>query len=209
MKQLIKITTTPPKYELEIEPARLEYVNDHIPSAEVSRTPSELRIKTENTSVRIDTYEARKSLGHLNTADMFRRRAELCKEHFQQKVREYVEEGAEMARIEDGVTIPEIIRQKFNTMPTSVTVFIPKTGADLTWEPPKLDIEYIPSHIRYDWDKPESYLRYIPGSVKLKIIERGKVEVEYLGTPMYIPPSADPNREDKTEDLSTPADTNS
>lgn len=195
--QLIKITTTPTKYELEIEPARLEYVNDHIPSAEVSTTPSELRINAKNTSVRIDTYEARKSLGLTNTTDMFRRRAELCKEHIQQKIREYVEDGAQMARIEDGVTIPEIMRQKFNTAPTSVTVFIPKTGADLTWEPPKLNLEYIPSQLRYDWNEPQSYLRYIPGSVKLKIVEQGKIEVEYLGSPMYIPPSSDPNREEK------------
>ena len=101
--QLIKITTTPTKSELEIEPARLEYVNDHIPSAEVSTTPSELRINAKNTSVRIDTYEARKSLGLTNTTDMFRRRAELCKEHIQQKIREYVEDGAQMARIEDGL----------------------------------------------------------------------------------------------------------
>ena len=200
MEQLIKITTIPTKYELEIEPARLEYVNHHLPSAEVSRTPSELSIKAENTSVRIDTYEARKSLEHLNIGDMIRKRAELCKEHFQQKVREYVEEGAEMARIEDGVTIPEIMRRRFNTTPDSVTVFIPKSGASLSWEPPKLDIEYEPSRLKYDWDNHETYFRYIPGSVRLKIIELGRVDVEYLGTPMYIPPSADPNRKDnKTE----------
>lgn len=195
--QLLKVTTTPMKYELEIEPSRLEYKNDHIPSAEVNRSPSEMKIETKNTSVRIDTYAARKSLGLLNTSDMFRKRAELCREHIMQKTREYVEDGAQMARIEDGVTIPEIMRQKIGTQPNSVTVFIPNTGADLTWDPPKVNVEYTKSELKYEWDSPKASLRYIPGKVRMKIVEYASVNIEYLGTPMYVPPSADPNQENK------------
>lgn len=198
--QLLKITTSPMKYELEIEPSRLEYVNDHIPSADVSNSPSELKVETKNATVRIDTYEARKSLGILNTEDMFRRQAELCKDHIMQKTREYVEDGALMARIEDGVTIPQIMRQKIDTQPNSVTVFIPNTGADLTWEPPKVDIEYTKSELKYDWDEQQSSMRYIPGRVKMKIVEYASINVEYLGTPMYVPPSADPDNDNKNPD---------
>lgn len=186
------------KYELEIEPSRLEYINDHIPSAEVNRSPSKMKIETKNASVRIDTYAARKSLGLLNNSDMFRRRAELCREHIMQKTREYVEDGAQMARIEDGVTIPEIMRQKIETQLNSVTVFIPNTGADLTWDPPKVNTEYTKSELKYEWDSPKASLRYIPGSVHMKIVEHASVNVEYLGTPMYVPPSADPSHENKS-----------
>jgi len=195
--QLLKITTSPMKYELEIEPSRLEYVNDHIPSADVSSSPSELKIDTKNTSVRIDTYEARKSLGILNTEDMFRRQAELCKDHIMQKTREYVEDGAQMARIEDGVTIPQIMRQKIETQPNSVTVFIPNTGADLTWEPPKVNIEFTKSELEYNWDEQQSSMRYVPGSVRMKIVEYASINVEYLGGPLYVPPSSNPDLKDK------------
>jgi len=196
--QLLKITTTPMKYELEIEPSRLEYVNDYIPSADVSRDPSELKIETENTSVRIDTYEARKSLGLLNSADQMRQRAETARTAVSQKTREHVEIGAQMAKIEDGVTIPQIMRQKMQQtlQRSSVTVFIPSTGADLTWDPPRIDVEYTKGELNYDWNELQSSMRYIPGSVRIKIVEYASINVEYLGGPMYVPPSADPNQEE-------------
>ena len=75
--QLLKITSTPIQYEFEIEPARLEMRNRPlIPFADVKTTPPQQRIHTENTTVNIDTYEARKSLGLYSVADLVRMEAQ-------------------------------------------------------------------------------------------------------------------------------------
>ncbi|ODU57635.1 MAG: hypothetical protein ABT01_01920 [Clostridium sp. SCN 57-10] len=195
--QLLQITVKPAKYELEIENARLEQKHDYIPTAEVEREPLKLRIDTEQTSVRIDTYEARKSLGIMNAGDQLRMHAERGRDAAMQQMRANVEEGAQMAQIEDGVTIGQIINQKMLEQPSSVTVFLPSTGAEISWDPGQIDMSFNAGKLEYQWNKMENSMQYIPGSVRVKIIERPTVEIEYLGGPMYIPPSADPEYEEK------------
>lgn len=195
--QLLQITVKPAKYELEIEPARLEQTQEFLPTAEVERRPLKLNIETQNTSVRIDTYEARKSLGLRNIGDEMRMRAQQGKEAAAMQTRACVEEGAQLARIEDGVTIGQIISEKMLRQPSSVTVFLPSGGAELSWEPPHVQVDVDAGSLHYDWNEMKQERNYIPGSVRVKVVEPGSVEIEYLGGPMYIPPSADPDYEEE------------
>ena len=36
-------------------------------------------------------------------------------------------------------------------------------------------------------------MNYIPGKFSIEILQYPKVSVEWLGSPTYVPPSADPN----------------
>ena len=101
-----------------------------------------------------------------------------------------------MARIEDGMTIGQIIRQKMLEQPETFTAFLPSGGADISWEPNQIEMEYEKGKVNYDWQIKSNVMSYVPGSVRMQIIQYGKVEVEYLGTPMYIPPSSDPHYEE-------------
>ena len=195
--QLLQITVKPAKYELEIENARLEQKRDYIPTAKVEREPLKLRIDTEQTSVRVDTYEARKSIGIMKVGDQLRMHAERGKDAVMQQMRANVEEGAQMAQIEDGVTIGQIVSRKMLEQPSSVTVFLPSTGAEISWDPGQIQMSFNPGKLDYQWNEMENSVEYIPGSVRVKIIERPSVEIEYLGGPMYIPPSSDPEYEEK------------
>ena len=67
--QVIEIKTTPGKYELEVTPAKLEYDNDAIRDMHVQTTPSTLKIDAKNISVKIDSYESRKSIGLMTMGD--------------------------------------------------------------------------------------------------------------------------------------------
>ena len=190
---LLQIETTPAKYELEINHARLDLKTDMQPSAKVKTEPLQMQMQSDTIAVRIDTYEARKSLGYSTMGDQIRTRAAQVKEHANQAIRDTVTDGAQMAKIEDGVTIGQIITQKTMEQPASQTVFLPAVGAQIEWSPGGLSIRFDPGEMTYDWDVMKHTMDYIPGSVRLKIVEYPDVDIKYVGEPIYVPPSAAPN----------------
>jgi len=198
--QLLQITTTPIKYELEIENSKLEYKQDFIPSADVTTKPAKLNVdKIQNVAVNIDTYEARKSLGMQNVADLIKQNAQKSKDHILEQTREYVEIGQQMSNIQDGVSVAEIFKSRMLEQPELYTAFLPSGGANLTWSPAKLDMSYDAGSMQYNWQINSNELSYIPGSIRMKISEYPSIEIEYLGGPMYVPPSASPNYEEKSD----------
>lgn len=191
--QLLQIKSTPMKYELEVENAKLEYQQDGNPSARVETVPSELTMQSKNIEVRIDTYEARKSLGIIKIGDSIAQNAQKGIEHINSQTKEYVEIGKAMGNIQDGTTIADIYRQKMFQQPELYTAFLPSGGADISWSPAQLDVKYKPGDVSLDWQIKDTAYNYQPGSVRMKIVEYAHVDIEYLGGPMYVPPSADPD----------------
>lgn len=193
---MLEIKSVPMKYQLDIEPARLEYQQNLIPTADVNVTPSELKINTEPTQLRLDTYEARRSLGFAKIEDLVSKAAERGYEAIQRKTRSAVEMGKQMSNIEDGATISQIIGQKMLDQKEMYTAFLPSGGADVSWLPGQTKMEYAPSELSYDWNIKPNQFNYIPGDVRIKILEYAHIEVKYLGGPMYVPPSAAPDYEE-------------
>ena len=197
--QLLKITVIPMQYELEIQPARLEYQQDFTPSADVQTTPGRLQMESQPTQLRLDTYEARKSLGFATSADRSLAAAEKSLTRFFENIRAIVEDGRRMAKIEDGVTVGQLVQGKMLRRPELFTAFLPSGGADISWLPGSLHTSYESGEISLDWQVHDNSMHYIPGSVKMRITQQADVDVKYLGTPMYIPPSADPDYEEPGE----------
>lgn len=193
MQMLLEITTTPTKYELQVEHARLEYKQEMIPRAQVETTLPEMRIQTRPAELRLDTYQARRSLGLANSFDMIANEAQKGQANYNEYVQQTVEEGKQMARIEDGVTIHQVISQRMLKQPESYTAFLPNTGAAISWEPNQIKLDAHMGELNYDWQIESNVLSYVPGSVRMKILERGGVDVNYIGGPLYFPKSADPN----------------
>lgn len=192
--QLLNITTTPMRYELKIERARLEMSNpDKIPQANVRITPPEMKMDSQNISVRLDSYEARSSLGIKRIDDAIRANAENSIERFNRNVRETVEFGKNVAKIEDDATICSVLHQKMMEQPELYTMFLPSGGVDISWEPNRLDLSFTSGDVDYEWEKPQMELTYVPGSIRLEILEFAKVDIEYVGSPIYIPKSSDPD----------------
>ena len=195
--QLLKITSTPMKYELEVENAKLEYQQDVTPSCDITTSPSQLKIHSEASKVQIDTYEARKSLGLTNIDDSIQQYAAKGKEHINNQIREYVQIGNAMGDIQNGTEISDIARQKILQQPELYTQFLPSASADISFTPAQLDMNYTPADVNLDWQINENTLSFQAGSVHMKIVEYAHVDIEYLGGPMYVPPSADPNKKEQ------------
>lgn len=198
--QLLRITTNPMKYEMEIVRPKLEYNQDPIPSANMESHSAKLKIdKIENTKVNIDTYEARKSLGIMKVGDLIKKGAEKMDKHIKEVTREYVNIGKAMSNIQDTVSISDIFKSKMLEQPQLYTAYLPSVGADLTWSPAQLLMSFEQGDIKADWQINENKFNFIPGSIHLNISEFASVNIEYLGGPMYVPPSASPEYEETNE----------
>lgn len=196
--QLLQITVTPMKCELQVEHARLEMNQDFTPSANVKTTPSEISIQSRPAKLQLDTYEARNSLGFSNPDDFAKNSAQKGKDNLTKYIRNSVETGQQMAKIEDGVTINQIVSQKMMEQPSTFTVFLPSGGANISWQPGELNIQFSQGSVEHDWQIQKNSMNYIPGSVRLNILQRNSIKIEYVGEPLYVPPSANPNYDESS-----------
>lgn len=57
----------------------------------------------------------------------------------------------------------------------------------------KLAFEYNPEQINFNWIRDERVLKFTPGSVEFQITQYPEVLIDYLGGPMYCPPSSAPD----------------
>jgi hypothetical protein len=111
------------------------------------------------------------------------------------------EEGDMLAR---GMSASDIAIQNARAGATVETImeFLPKEGADITFDGGTLNIEYQMGEQDFDWDvQPELPMEFVPGSVELIVRDKPRVEIEYLGDPIYVPPSANPNYEPPAFDV--------
>ena len=193
---LLQITTIPIQIEIKVTKATYEpAVDDTQPKVNITTTNGGFVMEAEPVKLNIDTYQARASIGygHMNDGDMMTKKA---KEGFSiafQGSARVASEGDQLAR---GMTASEIAINRARAGATIETImeFLPKEGAQVTFDEGTLNIEYQMGTQDFDWDVlPQLPMRFIPGSVELIIHDRPRVEIEYIGDPIYVPPSANPN----------------
>lgn len=202
-QNLLQITTIPIKIEIKVTNAKYEYPDDRQPKVNISTKNGGFVMEAEPLKLKIDTYEARKSLGygHMNMGDMFKKKAGEGWSLAYQGTARVSSEGEMLAR---GMSSSEIAIQNARAGATIETImeFLPKEGADITFDGGTLNIEYQMGSQDIDWDiMPHLPMEFIPGSVEFIIRDKPRVEIEYIGDPIYVPPSANPNYEPPAIDL--------
>jgi hypothetical protein len=191
---LINITTTNISIDTEITQGQLKKVDTQPNKIEVSAGNGELNIDAQPAKLNIDTYEARSSLGygHYNYNDFNAKEAQKGKQAARESTAQVSAEGAQKIR---GATAVEIADQKLKSsgIIQSMTVFLPQGGADIEAEKGDLNIDYTQRPVEIQWhDLEVKPLEYQPGDVDFTMTQRPEVNIEYVGDPLYVPPSADP-----------------
>ena len=192
---LIQITTIPINIEIKITNAKFDYPEDRQPKVNITTKNGGYVMEAEPLKVNIDTYEARKSLGYGNMtdADMLAQKAQEGWSIAFQGTAKVASEGNQLAR---GMTASEIAIQNARAGATVQTImeFLPKEGANITFDEGKLSIDYQMGSQEFDWDIVNQLpMEFVPGSVELIVRDRPRVEIEYIGGPIYFPRSSDPN----------------
>lgn len=195
---LLQITTIPIQIEIKVTNGRFEHSDEYVqPQVNIKNRNGEFVMEAEPLKLNIDTYQARKSMGygHMTDGDMLKQKAQEGWSIAFQGTAKIASEGDQLAR---GVSPAEIALNNARAGATVQTImeFLPKEGADVTFEAGKLNIEYQMGSQDINWDiHPDTPLEFIPGTVELIVHDRPRVEIEYIGDPIYVPPSANPNYE--------------
>lgn len=193
---LLQITTIPIQIEVKVTHAKFEHTDENVqPKVNVQSKDGMFVMQAEPLKLNIDTYQARKSLGfgNMTDGDMLQTKAQEGFSIAFQGTAQVASEGDQLAR---GVSPSELALSRARTDATVQTImeYLPKEGADITFDEGKLNIEYQMGDLDMDWDLfTESPMEFIPGSVEFIVHDRPRVEIKYIGDPIYVPPSANPN----------------
>lgn len=196
MDQLLKITSVPINIEVNITRAELKQEST-APKVHIDKQPGGMQIKAEPIKVQIDNTAARESLGygHKNIDTFARDEAQKGVKIAYQAIANIVNEGDALCNFE--ATPASIAASKATRTLESVMDFLPKESPDISWTGGTLNINYKADSLSMDWDasmRPKA--EFVPGSIEFVVNQVPKLEIEYVGEPIYFPRSAAPGYEE-------------
>ena len=195
MKPLIEITTVPIQIEMKTTNAKLEYARGTV-EMEISRDKGGLNIKSRPIRVNIDTFEARNSITP-TLARSLEQGAQKGQQAAYQATATYAQQGKLMMETKLGEeVITKFSRESLmkNVKDVGLT-FLPSTGPEITWDVGEMNIRYEMDKLNFDWKFGQGDFEFTPGDIEFTVTQRPEVVIKYIGGPIYVPPSADPNYE--------------
>ena len=195
MRPLIEIQTIPIEIQMKTTNARLEYARGTA-QMEVSRDRRGLQIRSQPIRVNIDTFEARSSIVP-TTAQSIQQGAAQGQRAAYEATAVLAQEGRMMmeAKIDQDV-IPQLAQQKTAKQPAQLGIqFLPEVGPDISWTGGEMSIRYEMDKLNFDWRMSQMQFTFVPGDIEFKVTQQPDVVIKYTGSPLYVPPSADPSYE--------------
>ena len=190
--QLLRITRVPMKYEFSTEPARLAYKTDR-GGFTVQRQGGELNIESRPTELRMDSTQFFNSMGLRTSSAAQEHAIGLARQDYRQAVANYVDTGNQLINIQKGVTVPELAAQRMmEHVQAGNLTLTPLSPVNINWTPAQMSMNYRPVTLNFDWQTAKSALEFIPGKFSMNIQQYPELKIEYLGRPIYVPASADP-----------------
>lgn len=190
VEPLLKITTIPITYELKVQNARLEYKNSTA-ELEISRNEGGMRIKSRPIKINLDTFEARNSVIP-TTRESIRRSAQQGKNAAYEATATLASEGQLLLKAKLGEDMLSQVFAQRNQLPTGDfnIGFIPTSGPNIQWSQPDLTIAYEMDKLNFDLKVSNGNFEFIPGDIQVMITQQPDVKIEYIGEPIYVPPSS-------------------
>lgn len=195
MQPLIEIQTIPIEIQMKVTDARLEYARGTA-NLEISRDKGGLQIRSQPIQVNIDTFEARNSIVP-TTMRSIEQKAQKGRQAAYEATASISREGRMMMEATvDGQVIPNLARQAVLERPANLNIqFLPSTGPEISWSGGELSVQYEMDKLNFDWRMEQMQFTFIPGDIEFTMTQRPDVIIKYVGGPLYVPPSSDPNYE--------------
>ena len=203
MQPLLKIQTVPINIEYKIQRASLQ-IQRAPAKVNISRNRGSLGIQTTPSRLHVDTYETRASAGRKSAVRSNQEYASAGRDAGHEATRRITEEGNQ--RLDSGgskSTIADIVSSRMIHSAETVTAFIPSVRPEISIDPGTISFDVTMDQLTFDWNinhKPQ--LEFVPGNIEFSVTQYPDVIIEYIGSPVYVPPSADPNYEPPEMDTS-------
>lgn len=195
MEQLLKIESVPISLKYHIEGARLELQQSNA-DLDISRDKGGWTIESQPIRLKLDTFEAEKSTGKRTPCGSIEDFAKKGKQMGYSAVGKIAEDGSFLMDIQFSAnTIAALAKRDMNQQKEYGLGFIPSKGPDISWDDSELQMRYDMDKLSFDWRVNHPQLEFVPGKIELEIEEYAKIMIEYIGDPIYVPPSAAPGFE--------------
>ena len=196
MDQLLQIHTVPIKIEISVTHAKVD-ISSQQASFNLTRNRGALSIDHAYPKLSIDCAAMRSSMNQKSPLEL---------------TRDFAQQGIQAARDATARTAEEryayLATQNKNAKPVCemarshiqhnvqlVSASIPSVRPQINWEPQQLKMQYEKDRLVYDWRANHPEINATPGSVEFRVSQYPKTEITYIGRPIYVPPSADPEYE--------------
>ena len=194
MKPLLEITSVPISIEYKSTPAQIERRNAKA-EVEITRDNRGLSIKSRPIKLQLDSFEARNSI----TPTAMRSIEDMARSGRQSALTAtatLAREGSMMVNIHiDQDMILKAAEERFNApLQYDFNIkYLPDQPINMDWIPGELQIEYQMDKLNFDWDIHQHEFEFTPGCIEFTVAEHPRVVIEYVGGPIYVPPSASPD----------------
>ena len=191
MDQLIEITSVPIQLEVKTSRARLECAQGTA-EMEITRAQDRLSIKNKSIRLNMDTFESNR----VQMAAPVRRSEPIT----YQASADFSQQGQLMVHTTlDTSVLAQLSGGSAAVQPPltdsgSVEAQPPLDGG-AEWDPAELNIRYEMDKLNFDFKIGQNGFEFIPGDIEVTVTQRPEVTIKYVGGPLYVPPSADPDHE--------------
>ncbi len=196
MNQLIEIKTVPIEIEMKVSSAKLEYTQASA-DLEISRDKGGLNIKSRPIRLNMDTFEMRNSIVP-SPAQSIEQYAQKGRQAAYEANAVYARQGELLlkAKIGEGVLAQyskTALSPDRNVQPE--LTFLPSAGQENNWDAGELYIKFETDKLNFKWRIHANEFKFTPGDIEISVKQQPDVIIKYIGGPLYVPPSADPNYE--------------
>lgn len=196
MFPLIEIKTIPIEIEMKTTHAKLEYTRGTA-EMEISRDNGGLSIRSRPIRLNLDTFEAQNSVTPTAVRSV-EQSAEMGRQSAYQATATYAQQGQLLLKAKVGEEMVTQFAKDAQTQDLKTNVgiqFLPSTGPEITWDTGEMNIRYEMDKLNFDWRLNNLHMEFTPGDIEISVKQRPDVVIKYVGGPLFVPPSADPDYE--------------
>lgn len=191
MEQVLKISSAPAKLSFKVKPARIEQTTEN-PSYQASRSEGGLKMSSKSAKLNIDSSDFFNSINP-TTKLSIEQAANRGKSSAYNAGQTYSNNGAMFLEAAPGQDVIEQISINSMQLNSDLGVELAvSNGPDFSYEPARLNTEYQMDKLKFEWRVMQGDFEYIPSEIEFNV-EQSDVNIEYVGAPIYVPKSSDPN----------------
>lgn len=194
MYPLIEIKTVPIEIEMKTTNASWDYRRGTA-EMEISRDKGGLKINSRPIRLQVDSFEARNSVSPTPMRSVAQA-AQRGRQAAYEATAAYARNGKLLLNAKVGEDVITQIATQPQQEAMNVTVgldFLPKGGVELDWQAGEMQIRYEMDKLNFDWKVDNASFEFVPADIEISIAQMPDVIIKYVGGPLYVPPSADPN----------------
>ena len=168
---------------------------------EISRNKGGLSIKSRPIRVKLDTFEARNSITPTAMRSI-QQSAQRGQQAAYEATATYARNGKIFMNAKIGEEKITQLAQESQMRDYKANVniqFLPSVGPEISWDVGEMNIRYQMDKLNFDWKLNGGNFEFVPGDIEFSVTQMLDVIIKYVGGPIYVPPSSDPNYEPEVD----------